>query len=128
MPIHQSIEIAAPPARVYEVLTQSSLFEEMTGGRKAEISTQPGGEVSLFDGDIQARNIELAPARRVVQAWRAASWPEGVHSIVRFELESEGNGTKLTFSQSGHPKGTQTMLESGWAAMYWEPMQAFLGR
>jgi hypothetical protein len=34
----------------------------------------------------KARNLELVPAKHVVQAWRSQAWPEGVYSIVNFEL------------------------------------------
>ena len=124
MTIHQTIELPATPAHVYETLTTAHLFEQMTGGRKAEISPEAGGEVSLFGGEIRARNVELVPGKRVVQAWRAQSWPEGVYSIVRFECDATTDGTRLTFSQSGHPVEAEAMLESGWSKMYWEPMQA----
>jgi hypothetical protein len=32
------------------------------------------------------------PNKLVVQAWRAKTWQEGIHSIVRFELRPEGSG------------------------------------
>jgi uncharacterized protein YndB with AHSA1/START domain len=124
--IHQDITIDASPAAVYGVLTTSADFARMTGGRAADISSQVGGEVSLFGGDIRARNVELVPGKRVVQAWRSQAWPEGVYSIVRFELVPQGNGTKLSFDQAGHPADAQKMLEGGWAKMYWEPMNAML--
>jgi len=126
MRIHQEVSIDASPAAVYEALTSSAAFARMTGGRAAEITPEPGGAVSMFGGDIQARNVELVPARRVVQAWRSHAWPEGTYSIVRFELAPEGAGTKLVFDQAGHPEDTQAMLEGGWPKMYWEPMQAML--
>ncbi len=77
-------------------------------------------------GDISGRNVELVPDKRVVQAWRSNAWPEGVYSIVRFELTPEGRGTRLLFDQAGHPEGAQEMLEGGWHKMYWEPMGAIL--
>jgi len=98
----------------------------MTGGRAADISKEVGGAVSMFGGDIRARNVELVKDRRVVQAWRSQAWPEGVYSIVRFELQPQGKGTKLSFDQAGHPEDAQKMLESGWHKMYWEPMNAML--
>lgn len=124
MSIQQTIEVPATPVQIYTLLTTASLFEQMTGGRKAKISAEAGGEVSLFDGEIRARNVELVPGKRVVQAWRARSWPEGVYSIVRFECDATAEGSRLTFSQSGHPAEAEAMLESGWSKMYWEPMQA----
>jgi uncharacterized protein YndB with AHSA1/START domain len=124
--IHQEVTIDASPAAVYGVLTTSDDFAKMTGGRAANIAKEAGGAVSLFGGDIEARNVELTPGKRVVQAWRSKAWPEGVYSIVRFELAPAGKGTKLTFDQAGHPKDAQPMLEGGWSKMYWEPMQALL--
>jgi activator of HSP90 ATPase len=127
MGIHQEVTINAKPSAVYDVLTSSEKFAAMTGGRAANISKEEGGKASMFGGDIQARNVELVPGKRVVQAWRSGNWPEGVYSVVRFELEANGGGTKLTFDQSGHPADAQQMLEGGWHQMYWNPMNAMLG-
>lgn len=126
MNIHQEVTIEASPSAVYRVLTSSGDFAKMTGGRAADISTEVGGEASMFGGDIRARNVELVPDKRVVQAWRSQAWPEGVYSIVRFELAPQGKGTKLTFDQAGHPAEAQAMLEGGWSKMYWQPMNALL--
>jgi uncharacterized protein YndB with AHSA1/START domain len=124
--IHQEVTIEASPDAVYGILTTSDDFARMTGGRAANISRDAGGAVSMFGGDIRGRNVELVPGRRVVQAWRSEAWPEGVYSIVRFELTPQGKGTKLTFDQAGHPEDAQKMLEGGWHQMYWTPMIAML--
>jgi len=124
MRIHHEVIINASPAAVYKVLTSSPEFAKMTGGRAADIANEAGGAVSLFGGEIRARNIELVPDLRVVQAWRSQAWPEGVYSIVKFELAAQGAGTKLTFDQAGHPDDAQTRLEAGWSQMYWQPMNA----
>jgi uncharacterized protein YndB with AHSA1/START domain len=126
MSIHQEVTIDASPAAVYGVLTSSADFTRMTGGRAAEISTEVGGAVSMFGGDIRGQNVELVAGKRVVQAWRSQAWPEGVYSIVRFELAPEGKGTRLTFDQAGHPDDARKMLEGGWHQMYWQPMNAML--
>lgn len=128
MAIHQEVVIDARPADVYRVLTNSEKFSQMTGGSAADISADAGGEISLFGGDIRGRNVELATDARVVQAWRSHRWPEGVYSIVRFELTPEGKGTKLVFDQAGHPADAEAMLEDGWSKMYWQPMKALLAR
>jgi len=125
--IHQEVTINASPDAVYGVLTNSADFAKMTGGRGADISKEAGGSVSLFGGDIRARNVELVPDKRVVQAWRSHLWPEGVYSIVRFELTPQGKATKLVFDQAGYPDEAHKMLEGGWSKMYWEPMNAMLG-
>ena len=126
MNIHQEVTIDASPAAVYGVLTSSADFAKMTGGRAANISKDVGGAASMFGGDIRARNVELVPGKRVVQAWRSQAWPEGVYSIVRFELAADGKGTKVVFDQVGHPESAQKELEGGWGQMYWQPMNAML--
>jgi activator of HSP90 ATPase len=127
MSIHQEVTINAAPEAVYDTLLSSEKFTKMTGGRKADISREAGGAASMFGGDIQARNVELVPGKRVVQAWRAGGWPDGVYSLVKFELNAEGKGTKLVFDQVGHPADATEMLEGGWHQMYWTPMNAMLG-
>jgi uncharacterized protein YndB with AHSA1/START domain len=126
MPIHQEVTINASPGAVYDVLTKSDAFAKMTGGRAANISPEAGGSISLFGGDIEGRNVELKPGRRVVQAWRPKAWPEGIYSIVRFELSPEGKGTRLSFDQIGYPDEAHAMLDGGWHKMYWEPMNKLL--
>ena len=118
---------AAPPA-VFEALTSSKKFAEMTGGRAADISAQAGGAFKMFGGDISGRNVELIPGKLVVQAWRSNAWPEGVYSLCTFRLAPEGKGTKLTFDQVGYPDAAHDMLSGGWAKMYWEPMTKLLAK
>jgi activator of HSP90 ATPase len=127
MAIHQEVTIPAAPSAVFDVLMNSKKFADMTGGRSADISAEEGGEFSMFGGDITGRNIELVPGKRVVQAWRSGAWPAGVYSIIKFELELEGRGTKLTFDQSGYPDDAHDMLAGGWQQMYWDPMSKMLG-
>ena len=40
---------------------------------------------------------------RIVQAWRAGSWPEGAHSIAKFVLLSDGARTRLSFDHTAFP-------------------------
>ena len=126
MSIHQEVEIKATPDAVYSVLTDGAAFTKMTGGRKAVISREAGGAVSLFGGDIEARNVELVPGQRVVQAWRSKAWPEGIYSIVKFEFKPAGKATRIIFDQAGFPAGAHEMLEGGWNQMYWQPMRDLL--
>lgn len=126
MSIHQDVHFDASPDAIYDLLTNSKKFAAMTGDMPAEISREVGGAATMFGGHISARNIELSPGKRVVQSWRAQTWPEGVHSIVRFELVAQGKGTQVIFDQVGHPAADQEHLTSGWNERYWAPMRAML--
>jgi activator of HSP90 ATPase len=95
-------------------------------GRKVEIDRDAGGAFSLFEGHIVGRNVELVPNKRIVQAWRVVTWPEGVYSIARFELEAKGDGTHLVFDHIGFPEGMKDHLAEGWQTNYWSLLQKYL--
>jgi len=124
--IHQEIVFEASPKRVYEALTVAQQFSAMSGGAPTEISAEAGGSFSCFGGMVVGRNIELAPNQRIVQAWRAKPWENGVYSIARFELKQEGSQTRLVFDHTGFPSAQQEHLEGGWKANYWEPLRKHL--
>jgi uncharacterized protein YndB with AHSA1/START domain len=124
--IHQDLVIKASPQRVYQALTDGRRFSEFTGGAPAQISADAGGAFSCFGGKIVGRNIELVPDRRIVQAWRAANWDEGLYSVVRFELVAQGSDTRVVLDQAGFPADQGAHLEVGWHKMYWEPLSKYL--
>ena len=72
--------------------------------------------------------MELIPAKRIVQAWQAKDWGEGVYSIARFELSGGPGETQLSFDHTGFPEGDEDHLAAGWHTNYWEPMQKYLAR
>ncbi|HEY3593907.1 MAG TPA: SRPBCC family protein [Polyangiaceae bacterium] len=119
--IHQEVTFRAPPARIYQALVDSVRFGELTGAPASGDSTA-GASFSVFGGHITGRHIELVPDKRVVQAWRAKTWPEGLYSIVRFELVADGAGTKLVFDHAGFPADMREHLSMGWHSNYWEKL------
>jgi activator of HSP90 ATPase len=119
--IHQEVLLGAAPARVYEALVNSKRFAEVTGAPATGDSTE-GSSFSAFGGHITGRHVELVPGKRVVQAWRAKTWPDGHYSIVRFELEPSGSGTKLVFDHDGFPADMTDHLAKGWRSNYWDKL------
>jgi activator of HSP90 ATPase len=124
--IHQETTFSAPPSRIYKALADLRQFAEVTGAPTSGDSTE-GAAFSAFGGHITGRQLELVPDKRVVQAWRAKTWPEGVYSIVRFELHADGKGTKLVFDHEGFPEAEKEHLSSGWRTMYWEKIGKHVG-
>jgi activator of HSP90 ATPase len=123
--IHQEIDFTVSPQRIYQALMDQKQFAAFSG-RPATIDQKPGGTFSLFDGHITGRNIALVPNERIVQAWRAADWPEGVYSIAKFELQTNGSRTRLVFEQTGFPEGLHDHLTEGWESNYWSLLQKYL--
>jgi activator of HSP90 ATPase len=121
--IHQEVDLAASPARVYAALLDATQFRALTGGQATEIQADAGGAFSCFGGHIVGRNVELIPDRRIVQAWRVVTWPEGIYSIARFELKPQGAGTRLVFDHTAFPAGLHDHLAAGWEEHYWAPLR-----
>lgn len=124
--IHEELDLHASPSRIYEALLDAKKFSDFSG-LPAEIHREEGGVFSLFSGQILGRNVELVPDHRIVQAWRAASWPEGVYSIARFELKAKGSGARLVFDHTGFPPELREHLASGWQEHYFAPLKKYFG-
>jgi activator of HSP90 ATPase len=123
--IHQEVDFTASPGKVYEALLDSKQFTAFSG-RPAEINREVGGAFSLFNGHIVGRNLELIPNKRIVQAWRVVTWPEGAYSIARFNLNAEGTGTHLIFEHVGFPEGLHDHLADGWESNYWSLLRKYI--
>jgi activator of HSP90 ATPase len=135
--IHQEPEFKASGKRIYTALTDPKQFDKIVelsgvlqamhlGNKPSQISPAVGGSFALFGGFITGRQLELVPDKRIVQAWRAGDWPEGIYSIAKFELVPQGAGTKIVFDHTGFPNGDAESLASGWKAHYWEPLAKLL--
>ncbi len=135
--IHQETVFKASPQRLYDALLDAKQFQQvelLSGAMKgtdlnakpAKINPQTGGAFSIFGDYIIGWQLELVPNQRIVQAWRETSWEPGIFSVVRFQLDPQGSGTKLIFDHTGFPTGNGEHLAIGWKAHYWEPLAKFL--
>lgn len=137
--IHQERLFKANRKRVYEALTVTKQFDQVTQlsgvmqsaamsrmHAPTAINPHVGGSFALFGGHIVGRHIELVPNELIVQAWRIGNWDLGIYSIARFQLTEQGAGTKIIFDHTGFPKGQAEHLASGWQEHYWEPLEKFL--
>ncbi len=122
--IHYVLDFNASPERFYQTILNAKRFAEFSG-MPATIDPSAGGAVLMFGGLIQGRNIELVPNRRIVQAWRPASWNPGVYSVVHFEFKPAGAGTSLTFDHTGFSSGLYDHLDWGWKNRYWGPLKKY---
>ena len=123
--IQQDVTLNASPERVYRALIDASEHAAFTG-QAAQIVPEAGGAAEWFEGKISGRTIELVPNTRIVQAWRAANWPEGTYSIVRYDLAEADGKTQLTLTHDAIPDGQEGHLTGGWDKMYWNPLAEYL--
>lgn len=126
--IHQEIVFNASPQDIYEAYMNAKQHSEYTAAT-AEINREAGGAFSCHGGRITGRFIELIPHQRIVQAWRVNDdWEDGVYSIVKIELKSEGDKTRPILDHAGVPEGKHDHIDTGWHKRYWEPLQQYLAR
>lgn len=123
--IHQEVTFAVPPAKVYQALISSAQHAKFTSA-PAEIGQGVGDAWSAYGGKISGRHVELVDGVRIVQTWRAGNWPDGAHSVVRFELLPDGGGTRLVLDHDAIAEDQVPHLDGGWAKMYWEPLRKYL--
>ena len=126
--IRQTVTIGAAPREVFAALMSEKRHATFTGDAAA-ISRKVGGTFTCYGGYISGINLELAPAKRIVQAWRSQTWPEGTYSIATFALSrKKGGRTRLSFTQVGVPIFDYKDIGKGWRTYYWKPLRAYLER
>lgn len=124
--IKQKVVFKTSPQFVYKMLA-SSESQTQWSGKKAKISKKTGGVFSLYNGDFTGLNVELVPGKRIVQAWRSKEFPEGIFSMVTFNLVSrKATSTELILTHRGVPKELIPGIEEVWRKLYWDKMRKAL--
>jgi len=125
--IKQTVTFEAPAQKVYDLILDQKKHSAFTGS-KVSMSKKVKGKFSVFDGYCHGYNIELIEGEKIVQAWhfQEEGWPEDHYSICTFFFKTEGDKTKLTFTQQGVPENNVESLKHGWKQFYWTPMKAYL--
>lgn len=119
--LQQQIVLNAGPEAIYRSFMDEGEHSALTGGT-SRIDSSAGGLADMHDGQIVARNIELEPGRRIVQAWRVTAWEPGVYTLLRLDFLAEGDATRVKLDQTGCPEGTTEHLAQGWEQRYWQPL------
>ncbi len=121
----QTETFAASPHRIYQMLMNSDEHAKFTGA-PASMNEDIGGAVSAYGGGALGINLELVPGQRIIQMWRPPEWPEHHYSTITYDLAAEGDGCRLTFTQSGVPEAAVEGIATGWTSFYWEKMREHL--
>jgi uncharacterized protein YndB with AHSA1/START domain len=117
--VHREIRIAAPPATVFEFLTDPAKMVRWMG-TEAVLGPRPGGDyrVNISGHErVSGEVIELVPDRRLVFTW---GWEGGAlpvapgQSTVEISLEPDGEGTLLRLTHRDLPQGMHKFHRLGW--------------
>ena len=122
-----AIEVSAvfpvAPQALYKAWLSSKEHSAFTGG-DAVVDPRKGGKFMAWDGYISGVTLELAPGRRIVQAWRATDFPKGAKdSLLEVLFEKAAGGTKVTLRHTQIPAGRGESYKQGWKEFYFTPMR-----
>jgi uncharacterized protein YndB with AHSA1/START domain len=121
-------ELVFPHTRedVWRALTDSATLAEWlmpndfepSVGHRFTFRTQPNPQAG-FDGIVHCEVLECAPPSRLAYSWAGG----GIDTRVTYQLEPDGDGTRVVFEQSGfdlsQPWGDAALrgAEKGWKRM-----------
>lgn len=117
--IEREIRIDAPPAAVFEFLTDPAKMVRWMG-TEAVLEQWPGGRycVNVSGHErVIGEVLEILPARRLVVSW---GWEDGSlplrpgQSTVEISLEPDGEGTRLRLTHRDLPAEMRRFHRIGW--------------
>jgi activator of HSP90 ATPase len=112
----------APPEEVYLALT-IPLSIKLWSGAEAEMSTEPGSEFSLFNGDIVGKNIAFEHGKKIVQQWYFEGQEEA--SIVTMKIHEHKKGTSIELQHTNIPDEVYDEFVDGWNTSYFGELYEF---
>lgn len=118
----KTFRIYAEPSDVYSSLT-NPLTIELWSGYPAEMSTVPGSEFSLWEGDITGRNLEFQKDKRIVQEWNFGDQAE--QSLVVITISGKNGISEVTVDHSNIPDNDFSNIAEGWREHYMEAINHF---
>lgn len=111
----KTFKINAEPSDVYSALTNPYTIE-LWSGYPAQMSTEPGSEFSLWEGDITGKNIEFIQDKKVVQEWYFGDQPE--KSLVTITISPDRENSQITVEHSNIPDEEFNDIAEGWREYY----------
>ena len=114
--------IKGTPDEIYAALINPFSISLWTGG-EAKMEEQAGTEFSLFDGDIEGKNLEFVKDSKIVQEWYFGDQEE--KSIVTIILRADKLYTKIELHHTNIPDEAYEDMIHGWDAYYFGGLKEF---
>lgn len=118
----KNFRINAELSDVYAALT-NPLTIKLWSGYPAVMSEEPGSEFSLWEGDIEGRNISFEKNRKIVQEWYFGD--QSVKSVVTITLKPAGSSTDVYLEHVNIPDEVFENIVQGWDDYYFGAIQDF---
>jgi activator of HSP90 ATPase len=118
----KTFKINAEPSDIYAAIT-NPITIELWSGYPAEMSTEPGSEFSLWEGDITGKNIEFIQDKKVVQEWYFGDQTE--KSIVTIIITPDRENSNISVEQTNIPDEEYSGIAEGWREYYFDAIKSF---
>ncbi len=112
----------ATPEEVFAALTNPATIQLWIGD-PATMSTYPGSEFFLWEGNISGKNLEFEKDKKIVQQWYFGEQEEP--SIVTMKLFPERNKTSLELRHTNIPEEDFDNIVNGWNDIYFGSLIEF---
>jgi len=114
--------IKGTPDEIYAALINPFSITLWTGG-EAKMEEKPGTEFSLFDGDIEGKNLEFEKNSKIVQEWYFGDQKE--KSVVTITLRGDRLYTKIELHHINIPDEAYEDMIYGWDTYYFGGLKEF---
>jgi|SRR5664279_3266140 len=111
----KTFKINAEPSDVYAAITNPFTIE-LWSGYPTQMSTEPESEFSLWEGDIEGKNLEFIQDKKIVQEWYFGDQTE--KSIVTISISPDRENALVTVEQSNIPDDEFNDIAEGWREYY----------
>ena len=118
----KKFKINAEPSDIYSAITNAYTIE-LWSGYPAQMTTEPGSEFSLWDGDITGKNLEFVQGKKVVQEWYFGEQHE--KSIVTITISPDRENSIVTVEHSNIPDEDFNGIAEGWREHYFDAISTF---
>jgi activator of HSP90 ATPase len=118
----KTFKINAEPSDIYSALTNPYTIE-LWSGYPAHMSTEPGSEFSLWEGDITGKNIEFIQDKEIIQEWYFGDQVE--KSVVKITILPDRDNSLITVDHSNIPDEDYDEIAEGWREYYMDAIKNF---
>ena len=118
----KSFKINTEPSDIYSAITNPYTIE-LWSGYPAVMSTEPGSEFSLWEGDITGKNLEFGQDKKIVKEWYFGEQEE--KSIVTITIAADRDNSIVTVDHTNIPDDEFDNIAEGWREYYFGAIKDF---
>jgi activator of HSP90 ATPase len=118
----KTFRINTEPSDIYSAITNPYTIE-LWSGYPATMSTEPGSEFSLWEGDITGINLEFVQDKKVVQEWYFGDQVD--KSIVTITILPDREDSLITVEHTNIPDDEFDDIAEGWREYYIGAIKTF---